>query len=95
MSIFMFLATPLTNSIVRTTEQQADIFGVNAVRKPDAFASVVLKLSEYRKLDPASWEEVIFYDHPSGRSRIAAMMQWKKEHIGDADIRDSVADNPR
>jgi STE24 endopeptidase len=95
MSIFMFLATPLTNSIVRTTEQQADTFGVNAVRKPDAFASVVLKLSAYRKLDPAPWEEVIFYDHPSGRSRIAAVMQWKKEHIGDVDIRDSVPENPR
>ena len=75
MSIFLFLATPVTNSIVRTTEQQADIFGVNAVRKPDAFASVVLKLSTYRKLDPGPMEETIFYDHPSGRSRIAAMMQ--------------------
>ena len=90
MSIFLFLATPLTNSIVRTTEQQADIFGVNAVRKPDAFASVVLKLSSYRKLDPGPIEEAIFYDHPSGRSRIAAMMRWKKEHIRDPDIRDSV-----
>ena len=95
MSIFLFLATPVTNSIARTTEEQADIFGVNAVRKPDAFASMVLKLSTYRKLDPAPWEEVIFYDHPSGRRRIAAMMQWKKEHIGDADIRDSVPGNPR
>lgn len=95
MSIFMFFATPVTNSIVRTTEQEADIFGVNAVRKPDAFASVVLKLSSYRKLDPSPWEETIFYDHPSGRSRIAAMMQWKKEHIADPDIRDSVPGNPR
>ncbi len=95
MSIFLFLATPVINSIVRTTEKQADIFGVNAVRKPDAFAGVVLKMSAYRKLDPASWEETIFYDHPSGRSRIAAMMEWKKEHIGDADIRDSVPGNPR
>jgi len=95
MSIFMLFATPLTNSITRTTEQEADIFGVNAVRKPDAFASVVLKLSSYRKLDPSSWEETIFYDHPSGRSRIAAMTQWKKEHIADPDIRDSVPGNPR
>jgi STE24 endopeptidase len=88
-SLFLFLATPLTNSISRTTEYQADIFGLNAVRKPDAFASVMLKLSTYRKLEPGTWEELIFYDHPSGRTRIAAAMRWKKEHIADTDIRDT------
>jgi STE24 endopeptidase len=59
------------------------------VRKPDAFASVMLKLSSYRKLDPGKWEEIIFYDHPSGRTRIEAAMRWKKEHITDPDIRDT------
>ena len=88
-SVFLFLATPVTNSISRTIEYQADIFGLNAVRKPDAFASVMLKLSTYRKLEPGRWEEAIFYDHPSGRTRIEASMRWKKEHIADSDIRDS------
>ena len=86
-AIFFFLATPLTNSISRTTEFQADLFGLNAVRKPDAFASVMLKLSTYRKLEPGHWEEVIFFTHPSGRTRIQTAMRWKKEHIADADIR--------
>jgi STE24 endopeptidase len=88
-SLFLFAATPLTNSISRTTEYQADIFGLDAVRKPDAFASVILKLSSYRKLDPGNWEEMVFYDHPSGRRRIAAAMRWKKEHIGDFDVRET------
>ncbi len=88
-SLFLFLATPATNSISRVTEYQADIFGLNAVRKPDAFASVMLKLSTYRKLEPGGLEESIFYDHPSGRTRIAAAMRWKKEHIADPDIRDT------
>ena len=88
-SIFLFLATPLTNTISRTAEYQADIFGLDAVRKPDAFASVMLKLSSYRKLEPGAWEEAIFYDHPSGRTRIEAAMRWKKEHIADPDIRDT------
>ncbi len=88
-SIFLFLATPVTNSISRVTEYQADIFGLNAVRKPDAFAAVMLKLSTYRKLEPGRWAERIFYDHPSGRTRIAAAMRWKKEHIGDADLRET------
>ncbi len=86
-AVFFFLATPVTNSISRTTESQADIFGLNAVRKPDAFASVMLKLSTYRKLEPGRWEEVIFFAHPSGRTRIETAMRWKKEHIADPDIR--------
>ncbi|HVW75903.1 MAG TPA: M48 family metallopeptidase [Rhizomicrobium sp.] len=89
MTIYGFVMTPVTNTITRTTEQQADIFGVNAVRKPDAFATVILKLSSYRKLDPGKWEEIIFYDHPSGHTRIQTMMTWKKEHIGDPDMRDT------
>jgi STE24 endopeptidase len=88
-SLYLFLATPLTNSITRTAEYQADLFGLDAVRKPDAFASVILKLSTYRKLEPGTWEETIFYDHPSGRTRIEAAMRWKKEHITDPDIRDT------
>ncbi len=88
-ALFLFLATPATNAISRTGEYQADIFGLDAVRKPDAFATVTLKLSAYRKLEPGPLEEVLFYDHPSGRARIALAMRWKKEHIADADIRDT------
>ncbi len=90
-SIFYFLATPVTNTISRSTEHQADIFGLDAVRKPDAFATAMLKLSTYRKLEPGKWEEIIFYDHPSGRTRIMDAMIWKKEHIRDVDIRDTVS----
>jgi len=90
-SIFYFFATPVTNTITRSTEHQADIFGLDAVRKPDAFATAMLKLSTYRKLEPGKWEEIIFYDHPSGRTRIMDAMVWKKEHIRDVDIRDTVS----
>lgn len=90
-SLFFLLATPLTNGIIRTAEHQADIFGLDAVRKPDAFATAMLKLSTYRKLEPGKWEEVIFFDHPSGRTRVMDAMVWKKEHIRDVDIRDTVS----
>lgn len=85
-SVFFFFATPVTNTIVRTSEIQADIFGLNAVRQPDAFATVVLKLGEYRKLDPSQIEEYVFFDHPSGRTRITEAMRWKAEHLNDPDI---------
>jgi STE24 endopeptidase len=86
-TIYLFFATPFINTIIRTQEAQADMFGVNTTREPDAFATSVLKLSEYRKLDPSPLEEWIFFDHPSGRNRIAMMMRWKAEHINDPDIK--------
>jgi STE24 endopeptidase len=87
-SVFMLAATPVTNTIIRTHEIQADIFGLNAVRQPDAFATVALKMSDYRKLEPSPWEEFVFYDHPSGRTRIWEAMRWKAEHLNDPDILD-------
>ncbi|MBV9992872.1 MAG: M48 family metallopeptidase [Alphaproteobacteria bacterium] len=86
-TFFFLIATPVTNTITRTMEAQADIFGVNASRQPDGFAEAALHLSEYRKLDPSPLEEFVFYDHPSGRNRISMMMHWKAEHLNDADIK--------
>ena len=80
-SVFGFVMTPVINTIVRVHEYEADLFGLNAAREPDAEAEVDLKLGEYRKLDPGPMEEFIFFDHPSGRTRITAAMRWKKEHL--------------
>jgi STE24 endopeptidase len=80
-SFYMFIATPLTNTIIRTTESEADIFGLNAAQEPDGFASVSMKLSEYRKINPGPLEEIIFFDHPSGKDRVLMSMKWKAEHL--------------
>lgn len=85
--VFNLVTTPLQNTVSRTTEAQADIFGLNAARQPDGFASVSMKLSNYRKLDPSPLEEWVFYDHPSGRSRVTMAMRWKAEHVNDPDIK--------
>jgi Zn-dependent protease with chaperone function len=77
---YLFLLTPVTNSIIRVQEAEADMFGLNASGQPDGFAEVSLKLGEYRKLDPGTLEEILFYDHPSGRTRILTAMRWKAEH---------------
>jgi STE24 endopeptidase len=84
LAVFMFLATPVRNTIIRTAEQEADVFGLNAARQPDGFASTALKLAEYRKLRPGPWEEKIFYDHPSGYTRILTAMRWKAEHLDES-----------
>ena len=80
LSFFFFVMTPVTNTISRTMEFEADMYGLNAARQPDGEANVDLLLGEYRKMDPGPIEEFIFYDHPSGRTRITAAMRWKEEH---------------
>ncbi|HZI63320.1 MAG TPA: M48 family metallopeptidase [Thermoanaerobaculia bacterium] len=80
-SVFLFLMTPVVNTVIRINEVEADIFGLNASREPDGFAEVSLKLGEYRKLAPGPLEEAIFFDHPSGRNRILMAMRWKAEHL--------------
>jgi STE24 endopeptidase len=81
-SSFLLVLTPVLNTYVRETEAAADIFGLNAARQPDGFALIALKLAEYRKLDPGPIEELVWYDHPSGRARIRMAMQWKAEELG-------------
>lgn len=80
-SIYMFLATPFLNSVIRSAEMEADVFGLNAAREPDGFAAVSMKLSEYRKINPGYWEEIIFFDHPSGHTRVLTAMKWKAENL--------------
>ena len=78
--VVMYLLTPVTNSMVRTAENQADAYGLDAAREPHGFASVAMRLSTYRKLEPGALEEVLFYDHPSGRARVERSMQWLADH---------------
>jgi STE24 endopeptidase len=80
-SIMGFVATPLFNTHIRTTEHEADMFGLNAARQPDGFAQAAIHLGEYRKMHPGPVEEYIFFDHPSGYNRIHDAMQWKKENL--------------
>jgi STE24 endopeptidase len=86
LSIASLLTTPIGNSAVRTQEFEADMYGLNASQQPDGEAEVDLKLGEYRKMSPGPLEEIIFFDHPSGRTRIHTAMQWKKEHLAGAPL---------
>jgi STE24 endopeptidase len=80
LSLYFLLMTPVTNTITRTMEFEADTYGLNAARQPDGEANVDLMLGEYRKMDPGPVEEFVFFDHPSGRTRITAAMRWKAEN---------------
>ena len=79
-TVVMYLLTPVTNSITRTAENQADAFGLEAAREPYGFASISMRLATYRKIEPGRLEEIIFYDHPSGRARVERAMRWLADH---------------
>jgi STE24 endopeptidase len=81
LTVFGFVFTPVVNSWIRMQEYEADLYGLNAARQPDGEAEVDLLLGEYRKLDPGRLEEMLFFDHPSGRTRVFAAMRWKGENL--------------
>jgi STE24 endopeptidase len=80
-SVYFLVLTPIVNSYVRMQEAEADMFGLNAARQPDGFAEAALKLGEYRKMEPGPVEEWIFFDHPSGATRIRRAMRWKAANL--------------
>ncbi len=80
-AIFGFVVTPVMNTFTRTQEYEADMYGLNTSRQPDGEAQADIHLGEYRKMNPGPIEEVIFFDHPSGRNRIYAAMRWKAENL--------------
>ena len=92
---YMFVLTPINNTLTRMQEAEADVFGLNAAREPDGFAQAAIHLSEYRKMEPGTVEEWVFYDHPSGYHRIHRAMVWKAEHLDDADIQAYDAAHPK
>jgi STE24 endopeptidase len=81
MTVLSLLFLPLSNSFVRHDEAAADAFGLDTAREPDGFALAAMQLSTYRKISPPWWEELLFYDHPSGHTRVHGAMQWKKDHV--------------
>jgi STE24 endopeptidase len=86
LAVYMLVATPVTNTLIRTAESQADAFGLDAAQEPDGFAMAAMRLSEYRKIEPGPIEEALFFDHPSGETRVRMSMQWKKDHVRGATI---------
>ena len=79
LSIFFLVTTPIGNTWTRTEEYEADIFGLNAARQPDGEAAFdATRRKPQARSRPMKF---LFYDHPSGRTRITAAMRWKKENM--------------
>ena len=86
LTAYFFAATPAINSLIRINESEADRFGLDSAREPDGFAKVAMRLSEYRKIEPGPVEEMLFFDHPSGATRVRMAMQWKADNIANPEM---------
>ncbi|MDP1632120.1 MAG: M48 family metallopeptidase [Caulobacter sp.] len=80
LTVLTLLATPLTSSIVRVAETDADNFSLAAANEPDGLAKALVKTIEYRAATPGKLEEILFYDHPAVGNRIRNAMAWKAAH---------------
>ena len=76
-----FLALPVSNSIARHQEAEADMFGINASQQPLGLAEFMIRDAEARQLDSSPVVETWFFNHPSARNRIFAAMRWRAGHL--------------
>ena len=79
-SVLGLLATPLTNTLTRVGETEADQYSLETVNEPDALATALVKTAEYRYPRPSALEEALFYTHPSVEKRVLRAMEWKATH---------------
>lgn len=80
MSLFLLLAQPLVNGIIRDGENAADQYSLETVNLPDALATALVKTAEYRNPRPNRLQEILFYTHPSVERRVRRAMEWKADH---------------
>jgi STE24 endopeptidase len=79
-SVLGLLVTPLTNTLTRVGESEADQYSLETVNEPDALASALVKTAEYRYPRPSALQEALFYTHPSVEKRALRAMEWKAAH---------------
>ena len=79
-SLLGLLVTPITNSLTRIGENEADQYSLETVNAPEALASALVKTAEYRYPRPGPLQEMLFYTHPSVEKRVLRAMEWKANH---------------
>lgn len=79
-SVLGLIVTPITNTITRVGETEADIYSLETVNEPEALASALVKTAEYRYPRPSVLQEALFYTHPSVEKRVLRAMEWKATH---------------
>ncbi len=80
LAVLGLLGGPITNTLVREVESDADRYSLTHFNEPDGLAKALVKTIEYRAATPSKLEEVLFYDHPAVSVRVRRAMDWKATH---------------
>lgn len=91
-AVIGLLLTPVTNTMIRVIEQDADQFSLTHANEPDGLSKALIKTAEYRAPSPSAIEEILFYDHPSVENRIRMAMEWKATHPANAPAAEQASD---
>ena len=86
LTVVMLAATPVLNALSRSTEHDADIFGLELTHANDAAARAFLQLAEGNRSDPdpPRWILTLLYDHPSLADRIRFAESYRPWERGEA-----------
>jgi len=81
LATFTLVLSPLANAYNRHLEEAADRFSLNATANPEAFATMLNKLTDQNlsESEPSRWSEFLFYDHPSYSKRLELANRYRKE----------------
>ena len=74
------VGTPVTATLTRWIEADADNFSLRVANEPDGLSKALVQTIEYRASSPSDLEEFLFYDHPSVEHRVRKAMDWKAAH---------------
>jgi len=80
LAVLGLVGGPITNTLVREVESDADRYSLVNFNEPDGLAKALVKTIEYRAATPSKLEEVLFYDHPAVSVRVRRAMDWKATH---------------
>ena len=74
-----FLAQPAVNSVSRSIETEADVYGLEITRDNDAAARAFLKLGSQNKSNPEPSELVrwLLYSHPALADRVKLALSYR------------------
>ena len=76
-SLLIVLTQPVTNTVSRIGEREADAYSLEHVGLPDALSGALIKTAEYRYPLAGPVEEALFYSHPTVANRVRTAMEWK------------------
>ena len=87
LSVISFVAQPLSNAVSRTSEHEADVFGLEVTHLNDAAARAFIKLGAQNRSnpEPSSVIRLLLYSHPTLIERIRFAESYRPWERGEPD----------